>query len=81
MVCYLKLNMRMPKQDTLDAYYYDYDVQFIDLSRYDDYEEDVQEVYVVGKWENIVKYLMDACPLVQTLSNLKVLVQNIQHFN
>lgn len=81
MVCYLKLNMRMPKQDALDAYYYDYDVQFIDLSRYDDYEEDVQEVYVVGKWENIVQYLISSCPLVQTLSNLKVLVQNIQHFN
>lgn len=80
MVHYLKLNMRMPKQDALNAYYYDYDVQFIDLSRYDD-EDDVQEVYVVGKWENIVKYLMDACPLVQTLSNLKVLVQNIQRFN
>lgn len=80
MVCYLRLNMRMPKQEVLDTYYYDYDVQFIDLSRYDD-EDDVQEVYVVGKWENIVKYLMDACPLVQTLSNLKVLVQNIQYFN
>lgn len=80
MVCYLRLAMRMPKQDVLDTYYYDYDVQFIDLSRYDD-EDDTQEVYVVGKWENIVKYLIDVCPLVQTLSNLKVLVQNIQYFN
>lgn len=80
MVCYLRLVMKMPKQDVLNAYYYDYDVQFIDLSRYSD-DDDTQEVYVVGKWENIVQYLIGSCPLVQTLSNLKVLVQNIKCFN
>lgn len=80
MVCYLRLAMMMPKQDILNTYYYDYDVQFIDLSRYND-DEDMQEVYVVGKWENIVQYLIDVCPLVQTISNLKVLVQNIKYFN